>query len=196
MRLSDHGGTSVAQPLRNSAPAPSRTSPLAPAPEPERDYVNGLESAAALLNKFKELSKGGTLTYDRKRRPYAFYGTNHSSTSDVLQANLWKFRLTTVARDVLDYMVTHHDRQALVKTTQAKLGEHFCCSQTKVSKAIGELTRHNFTWKEKRGLYRLNPLYAYGWGSDHHRELVVSLQDVLLEHQIEIPTVGKKETSR
>ncbi|MEV5567973.1 MULTISPECIES: hypothetical protein [unclassified Streptomyces] len=186
----------MAQPLRSSAPTSARTSPLAPAPELEQDYVNGLESAAALLSKFNELSKGGSFSYDRKRRPYAFYGTNHSSVSDVLQANLWKFRLTTVARDVLDYLVTHHDKQALVETTQAKLGEHFCCSQTKVSKAIGELTRHNFTWKEKRGLYRLNPLYAYGWGSDHHRTLVVSLQKVLLEHQIEIPTVRKKETSR
>lgn len=115
--------------------------------------------------------------------------------SDTLQANLWKFRLTTVSRDVLDYMVTHHDKQALVETTQAKLGEHFGCSQTKVSKAIGQLTRHNFTWKEKRGLYRLNPLYAYGWGSDNHRVLVVTLQTVLLAHQIEIPTVRKKETS-
>ncbi|MEE1736394.1 hypothetical protein PUR49_07755 [Streptomyces sp. BE147] len=185
----------MAQRLRSTS-APSRRPPLAPVPEPERDYVNGLESAAALLTKFKELSKGGTLTYDRKRRPYAFYGTTHSSVSDVLQANLWKFRLTMVARDVLDYMVTHHDKKSLVMTTQAKLGEHFCCSQTKVSKAIGELSRHNFTWKERRGQYRLNPLYAFRWGSDDHRNLVVELQDVLLEHQIEIPTVGKKETSR
>ncbi|MEW2308908.1 hypothetical protein AB0918_09780 [Streptomyces sp. NPDC006864] len=185
----------MAQRAHSRASAPLGTAALAPAPEPERDYVNGLESAAALLSKFKELSKGGTLTYDRKR-PYAFYGTNHHSVSDVLQANLWKFRLTMVARDVLDYMVTHHDNKGLVKTTQAKLGEHFCCSQTKVSKAIGELSRHNFTWKEKRGQYRLNPLYAFGWGSNHHRVLVVELQDVLLEHQIVIPTVGKKETSR
>ncbi|GAA1311789.1 hypothetical protein GCM10009647_035850 [Streptomyces sanglieri] len=76
-----------------------------------------------------------------------------------------------------------------------ELGEHFECSQTKVSKAIAQLTRHNFTWKEKRGLYRLNPLYAYGWGSDNQRVLVVSLQKDLLAHQIEIPTVRKKETS-
>ncbi|MGW8882025.1 replication/maintenance protein RepL [Streptomyces mirabilis] len=186
----------MAQRLRSSASAPSRRPPLAPVPEPKRDYVNGLESAAALLTKFKELSKGGTLTYDRKRRPYAFYGTNHHSVSDAIQANLWKFRLTMVARDVLDYMVTHHDKKGLVTTTQAKLGEHFCCSQTKVSKAIGELSRHNFTWKEKRGVYQLNPLYAFRWGSDKQRELVVELQDVLLEHQIEIPTVVKKEASR
>lgn len=196
MRLDDHGGEPVAQPLRSSAQPSPRTPALAPVPAPERDSVNGLESARDLLNQFKELAKGGTLTYDRKRRPYAFFGSNHSSVSATLQANLWKFRLTMVARDVLDYMVTHHDKQALVETTQAKLGEHFCCSQTKVSKAIGQLSRHNFTWKERRGLYRLNPLYAYGWGSDDHRALVVSLQKVLLEHRIEIPTGGKKETSR
>ncbi|MFJ2154190.1 hypothetical protein ACIOHB_36215 [Streptomyces microflavus] len=186
----------MAQRLRSSAAVPSRTPQLAPVPEPGQDYVNGLESAEALLTKFRELSRGGTLTYDRRRRPYAFYGTNHLSVSGVLQANLWKFRLTTVARDVLDYMVTNHDTKGLVTTTQVKLGEHFCCSQTKVSKAIGELSRHNFSWKEKRGVYQLNPLYAFRWGSDKHRELVMSLQDVLLEHQIEIPTVGKKETSR
>ncbi|MFD3533329.1 hypothetical protein [Streptomyces sp. NPDC058664] len=185
----------MAQPLRSGAQTSSKTSPLAPVPTPERDSVNGLETARDLLNQFSELTKGGTLTYDRRRRPYAFYGGNHSSVSDTLQANLWKFRLTTVARDVLDYMVTHHDKQALVETTQAKLGEHFECSQTRVSKAIAQLTRHNFTWKEKRGLYRLNPLYAYGWGSDNQRALVVSLQKDLLAHQIEIPTVRKKETS-
>jgi hypothetical protein len=190
----DHGGELVAQPLRSSAQA-SKTSPLAPVPAPERDSVNGLESARDLLKQFQELAKGGSLNYERRRRPYSFYGGHHSSVSDTLQANLWKFRLTTVARDVLDYMVTHHDKQALVETTQAKLGERFGCSQTKVSKAIGQLSSHNFTWKEKRGLYRLNPLYAYGGGSDYHRELVETLQTVLLAHQIEIPTVRKKETS-
>lgn len=57
---------------------------------------------------------------------------------------------------------------------------------------------HVFTVSSKRSrtyLYRLNPLYA-SRGSDHYRELVVSLQNVLLEHQFEIPTVGKKEPSR
>ncbi|RPK23507.1 hypothetical protein EES37_37770 [Streptomyces sp. ADI91-18] len=186
----------MAQPLRSSAQTPSKAPQLAPVPAPERNSVNGLESARDLLNQFQKLAQGGSLSYDRRRRPYAFYGGNHSSVSDALQANLWKFQLTTVARDVLDYMVTNHDKEALVKATQAKLGDHFGCSQTKVSKAMGQLMRHNFTWKEKRGLYRLNPLYAYGWGSDLHRVLVMSLQKDLLAHQIEIPTVGKKETSR
>lgn len=184
----------MAQPLRRSAEAPAEASRLAPAPPPA-DAVNGMESARDLLKRFEKLAKkGGTFTTNPEVKPYAFYGGQHLSASQVIQDNMWKFKLSTMSRDVLDHMVTNHDDQALVEMTQSSLAAKFGCSQSKVSRAIGQLSRHNFTWKERRGVYRLHPLYAYRWGSVKQRRLVKSLEKVLLEHEIVIPTVRNEAT--
>ncbi|MFF1691713.1 hypothetical protein [Streptomyces sp. NPDC058254] len=82
------------------------------------------------------------------------------STSQVLQDNLWKFGFSEAARNVLDHMTVHHDDQALVTMTQSSLAVKFNCSQSKISRAIAQLSKQNFAWKEKRGLYRLHPLLA------------------------------------
>ncbi|MGW5355988.1 hypothetical protein ACWERV_36450 [Streptomyces sp. NPDC004031] len=185
----------MAQPLRRSAQAPAKVSRLVPAPPPQQDAVNGMESARDLLKRFEKLAQtGGTFTTDPERRPYVFYGRQHLSTSQVIQENLWKFKLSATSRDVLDHMVTNHNDQALVEMTQSSLAVKFGCSQSKVSRAVGQLSRHNFTWKERRGVYRLHPLYAYRWGSGKQRQLVKSLEKALLAHEIVIPTVRNEAT--
>ncbi|WP_424893323.1 hypothetical protein [Streptomyces sp. XH2] len=184
----------MAQPLRRSAEAPAEASRLAPAPPPS-DAVNGMESARDLLQRFEKLAKkGGTFTTNPEVKPYVFYGGQHLSASQVIQENLWKFKLSAVSRDVLDHMVTNHDDQALVQMTQSSLALKFGCSQSKVSRAIGQLSRHNFTWKERRGVYRLHPLYAYRWGSVKQRRLVQSLKKTLVDREIVIPTVRNEAT--
>ncbi|WP_405533826.1 hypothetical protein OG592_44375 (plasmid) [Streptomyces avidinii] len=184
----------MAEPLRRSAEAPVKASRLAPAPPPA-DAVNGMESARDLLTRLEKLAKkGGTFTQDPERKPYVFYGTQHLSMAQVIEDNLWKFELTAMARNVLDHLKTNHDDEALVEMTQSKLAVKFGCSQSKVSRAIAQLSHHNFSWKERRGLYRLHPLYAYRWGSVKQRRLVKSLEKVLLEHEIVIPTVRNEAT--
>ncbi|MFJ1775030.1 hypothetical protein ACIOFQ_33100 [[Kitasatospora] papulosa] len=154
-----------------------------------------MESAQQLLKRFEKLARtGGTFTTDAERKPYAFYGGLHLSASQVIQANLWKFKLSGMSRDVLDHMVTNHDAEALVQMTQSKLAVQFGVSQSKVSRAIGQLSAHNFTWKERRGVYRLHPLYAYRWGSVKQRRLVKALEKTLLTHEIVIPTVRNEAT--
>ncbi|MCX4721969.1 hypothetical protein OG818_40475 [Streptomyces virginiae] len=184
----------MAQPVRRSAEVPVKASRLAPAPPPT-DAVNGMESARDLLTRLERLAKkGGTFTQDPERKPYVFYGTQHLSMAQVIEDNLWKFELTAMSRNVLDHLKTNHDDEALVEMTQSKLAVKFGCSQSKVSRAIAQLSHHNFTWKERRGLYRLHPLYAYRWGSVKQRRLVKSLEKVLLEHEIVIPTVRNEAT--
>ncbi|EST17886.1 hypothetical protein [Streptomyces roseochromogenus] len=184
----------MAQPLRRSAEAPAKASRLVAAPPPA-DVVNGMESAQDLMRRFEKLAKkGGTFSTNPEVKPYVFYGPQHLSLSWVIQENLWKFKLSAMSRDVLDHMTTNHDAQALVKMTQSSLATKFGCSQSKVSRAIGQLSRHNFAWKEQRGLYRLNPLYAYRWNSTKQRRLVKSLEKTLLAHPITIPTVRNEAT--
>ncbi|WP_030990094.1 replication/maintenance protein RepL [Streptomyces sp. NRRL WC-3744] len=184
----------MAQPLRRSAEAPAEASRLSPAPPPS-DAVNGMESARDLLRRFEKLAKkGGTFSTNPEVKPYVFYGTQHLSMAQVIEDNLWKFDLSTMSRNVLDHLKTHHDDQALVVMTQSSLAVKFGCSQSKVSRAISQLSRHNFTWKERRGVYRVHPLYAYRWGSVKQRRLVKSLEKVLLEHEIVIPTVRNEAT--
>ncbi|MFF3019699.1 replication/maintenance protein RepL [Streptomyces sp. NPDC057939] len=153
-----------------------------------------MESANLLLKRFEQLAEGGTFTKDAPRRPYVFYGTQHLSMSQVIEDNLWKFKLSGMSRDVLDHMKTNHDAEALVEMTQSELAGKFGVSQSKVSRAITQLSHHNFTWKERRGVYRLHPLYAYRWGSDKQRRLVRSLGKTLLAHEIVIPTVRNEAT--
>ncbi|MEU3787537.1 hypothetical protein [Streptomyces sp900129855] len=184
----------MAQPLRRSAEAPVNASRLAPAPPPA-DAVNGMESARDLLKRFEKLAKkGGTFSTNPEVKPYVFYGTQHLSMSQVIEDNLWKFKLSGMSRDVLDHMKTNHDVEALVEMTQSELAVKFDVSQSKVSRAIAQLSRHNFTWKERRGVYRLHPLYAYRWGSVKQRRLVKSLEKTLLAHEIVIPTVRNEAT--
>ncbi|MBO8196480.1 hypothetical protein ITI46_33340 [Streptomyces oryzae] len=184
----------MAQTLRRRSEAPTEASRLAPAPPPS-DTVNGMESARDLLKRFEKLAKrGGTFSTNPDVKPYVFYGSRHLSASQVIHENLWKFKFSTMSRDVLDHMATNHDDQALVQMTQTSLAKKFGCSQSKVSRAIGQLSRHNFTWRERRGVYRLHPLYAYRWGSVKQRRLVKSLEKTLLEHEIVIPTVRNEAT--
>lgn len=185
----------MAQPLRRSAEAPVQAPRLSPAPRPA-DTVNGLESARQLLRSLERLArKGGTFSTNPDAKPYAFYGGQHLSMSKVIQDNLWKFNLSATSRNVLDHMAAHHDDQALVEVTQSSLAAKFGCSQSKVSRAIGQLSKHNFAWKERRGLYRLNPLYAYRWGSARQIRLLKVLgEKTLTEHEIVIPSVRNEVT--
>lgn len=162
---------------------------------PQPDGFDGLESARDLLQRLEQLArKGGTFSTKGDSKPYTFYGRNHLSMSQRIQDQLWKFGFTTMARNVLDHMTVHHDDQALVKMTQRSLAVKFGCSQSKISRSIGELSKQNFTWKENRGLYRLHPLYAYRWGSEKQLNLVDELgPKTLTNHEIIIPNVRKAE---
>lgn len=184
----------MAQSQRRSAPVD--TGAVRPASAPQKpDDFHGLESARDLLKRLEELGrKGGTFSTKGDPRPYAFYGRIHLSASQRLQDELWKFNFSSMARNVLDHMTVHHDDQALVKMTQRGLADKFGCSQSKVSRSIGELSRENFAWKESRGLYRLHPLYSYRWRSDKQRALVNKLgPKVLAAREIVIPNVRKAE---
>ncbi|MEU2294036.1 hypothetical protein ACFVG1_36455 [Streptomyces bacillaris] len=184
----------MAQSQRRSAPVGAK--PVRPAPVPQKaDDFYGLESARDLLKRLEALGrKGGTFSTKGDSKPYAFYGRIHLSASQRLQDEMWKFNFSSMARNVLDHMTVHHDDDALVKMTQRGLADKFGCSQSKVSRSIGELSRQNFAWKESRGLYRLHPLYAYRWGSDRQRALVNKLgPKVLTAREIVIPNVRKAE---
>ncbi|WP_406404206.1 replication/maintenance protein RepL [Streptomyces uncialis] len=184
----------MAQPLRRSVEAPATTSRLAPALPPS-DGVSAIESTTQLVNSLDRLAKrGGTFTTKDPVRPYVFYGRGHLSTSQVIEDNLWKFDLSAMSRNLLDYLKTHHDQQGLVEMTQGGLAKKYGCSQSKISRAVCQLSHHNFTWRERRGVYRLNPLYAYRWGSDKQLRLVKSLKKTLVEHEITIPTVRNEAT--
>ncbi|MER5781325.1 replication/maintenance protein RepL [Streptomyces mobaraensis] len=184
----------MAQPLRRSAGTPATTPRLAPAPPPA-DAFNGMETAQQLVKGLSALAKrGGTFTTKDPVKPYVFYGKQHLSVSQVIEDNLWKFDLSATSRNVLDYLKTHHDQQGLVKMTQSNLAAKYGCSQSKISRAVSQLSHHNFTWREQRGVYRLNPLYAYRWGSEKQLRLVKSLKNTLVEHEITIPTVRNEAT--
>ncbi len=190
-------GELVAQPLRRRAESPAKATRLSPAPPPATT-VDGVESARQLLKKLEELArKGGTFSTSPEVKPYAFYGSQHMSTSQVLQDNLWKFGFSEAARNVLDHMTVHHDVEALVTMTQSSLAVKFNCSQSKISRAMAQLSKHNFAWKEQRGLYRLHPLYSYRWGSAKQRRLINRLgEKTLTKYEIVIPTVVRNEASR
>lgn len=149
----------------------------------------GAETAHKLLKSLEEISRnGGTITADPPPRPYGFRGNTHVNISQELQENLWRFKLTTTARDVLDHMTVTHDDQGIVSVTQTALAVHFECSQSKISRALRQLSQHHFAWKARRGQYRLNPTYAYRFGSKKHHRLLTELgESMLQEHTITIP---------
>lgn len=66
-------------------------------------------------------------------RPYAFPGGRHLNLSQEIQLNLWRFQLTTVARDVLDHLSVTHDENGITVVTRSALARYFGCSQTKSS---------------------------------------------------------------
>ncbi|MGW7261776.1 hypothetical protein [Streptomyces sp. NPDC054834] len=174
---------------------PPATVQLAPAP-PSQEPVDGVETARQLVRSLGKIAKqGGTFTTDPQSKPYGFLGGKHLSLSQKIHANLWRFDLSPTARNVLDHMAVHQDDQAMVEVTQSQLATYFGCSQAKVSRAIGQLVHHHFTWKEKRGQYRLNPLYAYRFGSRKHIQLLNTLGPAkLAEHEIVIPPARNEAT--
>ncbi|WP_261400524.1 helix-turn-helix domain-containing protein [Streptomyces sp. CBG9] len=70
----------------------------------------------------------------------------------MIEDNLWKFDLSAMSRNVLDYLKTHHDKEGLVEMTQSGLAKKYGCSQSKVSRAVGQLSHHNFTWRNAVGV--------------------------------------------
>lgn len=137
-------------------------------------------------------ANGGTISADPPKQKYQFYSGTHTSVDQVIQANLWRFGLTSMARNLLDHMSTEHDEDGQLRATQKQLADHFGCSQPKVSKALGELFTHNFAWKARRGVLQVNPTYTYRWGSRKHRSLMTKLGAATLrEHTIVIPEPGR-----
>ncbi|MFD9339937.1 hypothetical protein ACFWBF_37030 [Streptomyces sp. NPDC060028] len=185
----------MAQPLRRSGEAFAEAVRPTLAPPPVH-AVNGMETARQLLKSLEKIArKGGTFSTDPEVRPYAFYGSKHLSSSQVLQENLWKFGLSQMSRNILDHMSANHDGQALVQMTQSSLAAKFGCSQSKVSRAIAQLSKHNFAWKERRGEYRLHPLYTYRWGSRKQHRLLNTLgATTLAAHEIIVPSVRSEAT--
>ncbi|MFH9677409.1 helix-turn-helix domain-containing protein [Streptomyces sp. NPDC017405] len=140
----------------------------------------------------KVASNGGAILADPPKQKYQFYSGNHTSVDQAIQANLWRFGLTGMARNLLDHMSTEHDMDGQLRTTQKQLADHFGCSQPKVSKALGELFTHHFAWKVRRGVLQVNPTFTYRWGSKKHRSLMTKLgAKTLREHTIVIPEPGR-----
>ncbi|SEE83583.1 replication protein (RepL) [Streptomyces sp. 2131.1] len=140
----------------------------------------------------KVATNGGLISSDPPKRPYQFASGQHISLDTDLQANLWQFGLSPMARDLLDHMATHHDDRGELLTTQKKLATHFGCSQPKVSKALTQLDKLHFAWKVRRGVLQVNPTYAYRWGSRKQRALIAQLgAKFLRERTIVIPEAGR-----
>ncbi|MEV6312589.1 helix-turn-helix domain-containing protein [Streptomyces sp. NPDC051840] len=185
----------MAQPARRSYESPVEAVRLSPVPQPP-DSANGIETARRLVRSLEQIArKGGTFSTGPEARAYGFLGGRHLSMSQIIQDSLWSFELSTTARNVLDHMTVHHDDHGIVTATQSKLAEHFGCSQSKISRAMSQLTAHHFTWKERRGQYRLNPLYSYRFGSRKHIRLLEEIgPEKLAEHAIVIPPARSEAT--
>ncbi|GHA47769.1 hypothetical protein GCM10010329_82740 [Streptomyces spiroverticillatus] len=134
------------------------------------------------------------MLYSPQPKPYHFTGARHLNLSQELQSQLWRFRLTATARDVLDHLTVTHDEDGTVTVTQTALAAYFGCSQTKVQRALRQLARHHFVWKVRNGRYQLNPLYAYRFSSRKHAALLARLgETTLTTHRIVIPLPGSKD---
>ncbi|MGW5817271.1 hypothetical protein [Streptomyces noursei] len=136
----------------------------------------------------KIADRGGLFQSDAPKSPYAFPGGTHLNIDQDLQDNLWRFRLTSATRDVLDHFTVNHDDEGIIHTTQGALAQHFGCSQASISKAIKVLSSHHFAWKVRKSQYRLNPTYSYRFSSAKHQALVLNLKDELKQHVIVVPT--------
>ncbi|MCX5206080.1 hypothetical protein OG897_32280 [Streptomyces sp. NBC_00237] len=158
------------------APAPSAA---APGIGPERKLVETLARISRT---------GGLVQFTPPPQAYGFQGGSHVNTSQELQGSLWRFRLTTAARDVLDHLTVEHDEHGIVAVTQTQLAQHFGHGQATISRALHQLAHHHFVWKVRRGHYRLHPLFAYRFSSRKHTALLQKLgQATLAAHQIVIP---------
>jgi Firmicute plasmid replication protein (RepL) len=175
----------VPNPSRRSASSlgdPQRLAPV-PQPMPSEDVLREMVRALG-----KVAANGGRIDSDPPKQPYEFASGNFTSVDEEIQANLWRFGLTAMARTLLDRMTTDHDEDGRLKATQKQLADDYGCSQPKVSKALGELTKHHFAWKVRRGVLQVNPTYTYRWGSKRQRSLMSALgEQTLREHTIVIP---------
>jgi CRP-like cAMP-binding protein len=171
-------------------PAPSRTTPrtLTPVAAPSAAETDAT-AERRLIETLARISRtGGSYQFAPPPKRYGFPGGTHLNSSQEITLNLWRFKLTTTARDVLDHMTVTHDEHGIVAVTQSALAAYFECSQAKISRALGQLSRHHFVWKARRGQYQLNPRYAYRFSSRKHAILVARLGKVTLkEHAIVIP---------
>jgi hypothetical protein len=179
----------VVQPARQPATVPAQVARLAAilpgAAVPEPHAVN-----RQILKALERIGRnGGVIAADPPPRRYGLHGGTHVNISQVLCENLWRFRLPPTARDILDHMAATHDEQGLVTAGQKELGRHFGCSQAKISRCLAMLVRHHFVWKaSRRGVYQLNPAYAYRFGSRKHHALLERLgQETLDAHAIVVP---------
>lgn len=187
----------MAQPARRQAgPLPQQSARLAPVPPPA-SAVDGTRSAHLILKSLEKISRnGGHFTADPPAKRYGFAGGTHTNVSQVLQENLWRFNLSSPARNLLDHMSVAHNEEGVVAAKQEALATYFGCSQSKISRALTELSQHHFTWKVKRGEYQLNPTYAYRFSSTKHRALLRRLgTETLKAHKIVIPTPETRSSS-
>ncbi|MEU2968983.1 replication/maintenance protein RepL [Streptomyces ardesiacus] len=140
----------------------------------------------------KVATNGGIISSDPPKQKYQFASDQHISLDHDIQTNLWRFGLSTMARDLLDHMATQHDEQGELHATQKELAAHFGCSQPKVSKALTQLDKMHFAWKVRRGVLQVNPTYAYRWGSRKQRALIARLgAKFFRERTIVIPEAGR-----
>ncbi|MFI5808696.1 hypothetical protein [Streptomyces sp. NPDC051561] len=175
----------MAQPAQ---PRPAER-PLAPVPtgrdEPaERGLVETLDRISR---------HGGSVQFSPPPRPYGFPGGRHVNLSQELHLNLWRFGLSAMARDLLDHMTVTHDDHGTVGVTQDSLARYFGCSQTRIQRALAQLSRHHLVWKVRNGRYQLNPTYAYRFSSRKHALLLARLGSATLtRHKIVIPLPEKR----
>lgn len=169
-----------------TVPEPRRKVRLPPVPDPSHSVPE--DQSHNLLKALEKISRnGGTVVADPPRKGYAFPGGKPLALSTEIHENLGRFKLSPMARDLLDHMVATHDEDGLVQATQQSLDAYFGCHQSKISRAMRTLDKHNFAWKHKQAHYRLNPYYAYRWGSHKQRALVARITDVLRARTIQPP---------
>lgn len=169
-----------------AVPGPRKTVRLSAVPHPSRSVLE--DQSRTLLKALERISRnGGTVVADPPRKRYAFPGGEHLALSTEIHENLWRFKLSPMARDLLDHIVATHDEDGLVQATQQSLGAYFGCHHSKINRAMKMLDEHNFAWKHKRGQYQLNPHYAYRWGSRKQHSLVARITDVLTARTIQPP---------
>lgn len=161
---------------------------LAPVPEP----TPSLDLVRSLVKDLEKVSsRGGSVLYDREPQKYGFPSGQHGSFDQEIHDNLWRFNLTSTARGLLDHFMARHDENCQMPVTQAKLAARFECHQSKISRALGQLDKHNFAWKARRGVIQVNPLYTYRFRSSSHRAVLAALgTEMLKKRRITIPGSG------
>ncbi|WP_328930575.1 hypothetical protein OG429_40235 (plasmid) [Streptomyces sp. NBC_00190] len=187
----------MAQPARRPAtPLPQQSARLVPVPR-QASAFDDTRSAHQILKSLEKISRnGGHFTADPPPKRYGFEGGTHTNVSQVLQENLWRFNLSGPARNLLDHMSVTHNEEGVVAAKQTALAAHFGCSQSKISRALTELSKHHFTWKVKRGEYQLNPTYSYRFSSTKHQALLRRIGAATLKaHKIVIPPAPETRSS-